>query len=381
MRRRYNLLQTNAAHGIYDFTGVYTQNLITPAKTGIGVADVLLGAPADGNINSLAGTRGYRRWEIAFFAEDSWKLTPSLTLNWGLRYDAFPSFPWVETHDRMSNFLPSLGNVYVVGSTQIPQRSATNSDGKNLGPRIGLAYKLGSRTVLRAAYGVFYEAESIPETNLPGANPPFSGSVAFTNNKADFAGAMKVAQGFPAPVTNLYPTAGAVLYGIDPNLRIPYAQQWNAGVRREFSGNMIVSASYVGTKGTSLILQPDINQAFPGAGAVNLRRPFPNFSAITTVESAGSSTFHSLQASAEKRLSKGVSFLLSYTWSQAIANGDFLAAPQNSQNLAGTGAAAPPMCGRGWSGRGPGLRRAAESRSAAGRSTGLPVSTPGCRSQ
>jgi hypothetical protein len=246
----------------------------------------------------------------------------------------------------MSNFLPSLGNVYVVGSTQIPRRSATNSDWKNLGPRIGLAYKLGSRTVLRAAYGVLYEAESIPETNLPGANPPFSGSVAFTNNKADFAGAMKVAQGFPTPVTNVYPTAGAVLYAIDPSLRIPYAQQWNAGVQREFSGNMIVSASYVGTKGTSLILQPDINQAFPGAGAVNLRRPFPNFSAINTVESAGSSTFHSLQASAEKRLSKGVSFLLSYTWSHAIDNGDFLAAPQNSQNLAedrGSGATDVPQ--------------------------------------
>ena len=333
MRRRYNLLQTTAAHGIYDFTGIYTQNLLSPAKTGIGLADLLLGTPADGNINTLAGTRGYRRWEMAFFAEDSWKLTSALTLNWGLRYEAYPGYPWTEVHNRMANFLPSLGNVFVVGTPQAPQRSATNTDWKNLGPRLGLAYKLGPKTVVRAAYGIYYEAESIPETNLPGINPPFNGSVGFTNNQTNFTGATRIEQGFPLPQTNVYPVAGAVLYAIDPNIRIPYAQQWNTGIQREFSGNFLVSTNYVGTKGTGLILQPDTNQAVPGPGAVNLRRPFPNFSSINTVVGAGSSIYHSLQVSAERRMSKGVSMLLSYTWSHAIDDGDFLGAPQNSQDL------------------------------------------------
>ncbi len=333
IRRRYNLLQTNAAHGIYDVTGVYTQNLITPTKTGIAAADLLLGLPADGNINALSGTRGYRRTEMAFFVEDNWKLSKNLTVNWGLRYDAFPNFPWVEVHNRMANFVPALDQVVDVGTPQLPSRSATKNSWLDFGPRLGLAYKVGNHMVLRAAYGVYYEGEPIPETNLPGSNPPFTGSVAFTNDKTNYPGAITLAQGFPAPTTTVYPTAGATIEAIDGNFRIPYAQQWNAGLQREFNGGIVLSASYVGTKGTALVLNPDINQPVPGPGAVAARRAYPLFGSIPTVESVGNSTYHSLQLSAEKRFAKGLSFLLSYTLSHAIDQGDFLTAPQNSLNF------------------------------------------------
>ncbi len=333
LRRRYNLLQTTAAHGIYDFTGIYTQNLISPAKTGIGAADLLLGSPADGNINSLAGTRGYRRTEAAFFVQDSWRLTTNLTVNWGLRYELFPDYPWVETHNRMANFVS--GQVVSVGTPQLPQRSATNDDWKYFGPRLGLAYKLASKTALRAAYGVYYQAESIPETNLPGSNPPFSGSSAFTNNQTNFTGATKLSQGFPVPVSNVYPTLGATLFAIDPNFRLPYAQQWNAGMQRELPANFLLAVNYVSTKGTRLVLAPDLNQAVPGPGAVGSRRPYPNYAAITTADAEGSSIYHALQVTAERRMAKNLSMLLSYTWSHAIDNGDFTSAPQNELNLSG----------------------------------------------
>jgi hypothetical protein len=333
IRRRYNLLQTNAAHGIYDVTGVYTQNLITPAKTGNGGADLLLGVPADGNINALTGTRGYRRTEMAFFVQDNWRLGQNLTVNWGLRYEAFPGFPWVEVYNRMSNFIPSLGQVVNVGTPQLPERSATRNSWMYFGPRLGLAYKIGNHMVLRAAYGVYYEGEPIPETNLPGSNPPFTGSVAFTNDKTNYPAAITLAQGFPAPTTTVYPTAGASLQAIDGNFRVPYAQQWNLGLQREFRGGIVVSASYVGTKGTALVLDPDVNQPVPGPGAVAMRRPYPLFAGIPTVESVGNSIYHSMQLSAEKRFAKGLSFLLSYTLSHAIDQGDFLTAPQNSLNF------------------------------------------------
>jgi hypothetical protein len=333
VRRRYNLLQTSSAHGVFSFTGAYTQNLLTPANTGLGAADLLLGTPINGNINTLSGTRGFRRTEYNFYVQDAWKLTPALTMTWGLRYELFPSFPWVEVYDRQANFLPSLGDVFVVGSPQVPRRSATTNDLNNLGPRLGFAYKVGNRMVIRAAYGIFYSGESVPETNLPGVNPPFTGSVAFVNNQADFTGARRLAQGFPLPQTTLYPTEGAQLFSIETEFALPYTQQWNFGIQRQLRSDLLFSSNYVGTKGTSLLLSPNINQPRPGPTAVAARRPYPRFNNIREVASAGSSTYHSLQLTVERRMRAGLSALTSYTWAHSIDNGNFIADRQNLYDL------------------------------------------------
>jgi len=92
--------------------------------------------------------------------------------------------------------------------------------------------------------------------------------------------------------------------------------------------------NYVGTKGTDLILAPDINQPAPGPTAVAARRPYPRFSTINDVSNAGSSIYHGLQARAEKRVSNGLSFLLSYTWAHGIDNGDFIGTRQDLHDLA-----------------------------------------------
>jgi hypothetical protein len=332
LRRRYNLLQSTSAHGIYSISGVFTQSLTAPAGTGYGPADALLGLPANGNITLLGGTRGFRRTEWSMFVQDSWKLTRSLTLNWGLRYEVFP-FPWIEVHDRQANFLPARGDVFVVNTKDLPERTGATTDKNNFGPRLGLAWKAASRTVFRAAYGIFYQGESVPETNLPGSNPPFNGSAGFTNNAADLAGARRLSQGFPISAVTAFPTDGAVLYSIEHDFALPYTQQWNAGVQHEFGGNLLLAVNYVGTKGTGLILAPDINQPAPGPGAVQARRPYPRFSTINEVSSSGSSIYHSLQTTFEKRMARGLSFLLSYTWSHGIDNGDFIGTRQDLHDL------------------------------------------------
>ena len=335
LRRRYNLLQSTSAHGIYSITGAFTQNPASPAGTGFGPADAILGLPANGNITLLGGTRGFRRTETSLFVEDSWKLTPALTLNWGVRYEIFP-FPWVEKYDRQANFLPSRGDVFTVNTKDLPERTGTTTDKNNFGPRVGLAWKVNSKTVARAAYGVFYQGESVPETNLPSQNPPFTGSVGFINNtSADPSTARRLSQGFPIGTATGFPTDGAVLYSAEHDFTLPYTQQWNLGVQREFSASMVLAVNYVGTKGTGTILAPDINQPAPGPGAVAPRRPYPRFSAINEVSSSGSSIYHSLQARAEKRVSRGLSFLLSYTWAHGIDNGDFIANRQDLHNLSG----------------------------------------------
>jgi hypothetical protein len=333
LHRRYNLLQTTSAHGIYTINGIFTQNLASPAGTGLGAADTLLGLPASGNITALGGSRGFRRTEYAAFVEDSWRLTPALTFNWGLRYELFPSYPWTEVHNRQANFVPSLGTVVPVGTPMLPERSGTKTNGNNFGPRLGLAWKFNSRMVARAAYGIFYQGESIPETNLPSANPPFTGSFGFANNASDLAGARRFSQGFPVSGATSFPIAGAQLYAIDPNFRLPYTQQWNLGVQREVGGNIVATVNYIATKGTRLVLAPDVNQPAPGPGAVPPRRPYPVFASIFEVLGQGNSIYHSLQVSAEKRFRQGLSFLASYTYAHGIDDGDFIGARQDLNNL------------------------------------------------
>jgi hypothetical protein len=163
-RRRYNLFQYNDLHGTINFGTLYTSNPVAPSGTGISFAEALLGVPSNGVIAYVTGTRGYRRTEYAGFAQDTWKLTNALTLNLGIRYEVYAAFPWTEVGNRMSYFVPRLNNVAVVGSAELPYASGTQTDNNNIGPRAGLAYKLGARTVLRGGYGLFYSAEAIPAT-------------------------------------------------------------------------------------------------------------------------------------------------------------------------------------------------------------------------
>lgn len=287
--------------------------------------------PQSGNIAYLTGTVGLRRTDYALSLQDTWKLTPALTLNLGLRYDFFSSYPSIEVAGRMSLFRPDLNGVFTVGSSEIPYRAGVRPDLNNWGPRAGLAYRLGSATVVRAGYGLMYSPD--PVMTVGDGNPPFAGSVAFSNNQFDFTGGRRLSQGFDRPAGVVFSAVGATPLGIDPNLRSPYASQWNLNIQRFIPRGVLLTAGYVGTSGKKLQLQPNLNQARPGPGAVAPRRPFPLYENITWVEGASSSIYHSLQVSTERRMAQGVGFLASYTWSHAIDYGSFVGSRQNTLDL------------------------------------------------
>jgi len=333
-RRHYNWFQYTATHGLMGFGPTYTTQPSAPTNTGLSLADLLLGAPTSGSIDNADGTRGYRRTELGVYAQDTWRITQSLTLNYGVRYDLFLGYPWSEVAGRLTNFRTDLGNAFVVGSQQVPQASGTHTNYKDFGPRLGISYKLAKKTLLRMGGGMFYSADQISAQNLGGANPPFVGSFAFTNSQSDFLGARPLSAGFTRPGNLVFSTAGANLYGIDPNFKTPYAFQWNAGIQRSVSQSTVVTVSYVGTTGKHLMVTPDINQPTPGPGAIAARRPYPNFGSVSIFQAEGSSIYHSLQVTALKRLSHNLNFQTSYTYSHAIDNGDFQSVPQDRTNLA-----------------------------------------------
>lgn len=324
-RRQYNAFQTNAVRGLMNFSGVYSNNPAAAAGTGNGIADMLLGTPITGNISILEGTRGFRRTELGFYIQDDWKASQRLTVNIGLRYELYPNYPWTEVGGRMAQFDPAGPAVVPLGD-----KTGVKVDKNNWAPRVGLAYRVNDKTVVRSAFGAFYAAPQYEISRGLAVNPPFAGAFAYTNNQLDFAGARRIDQGYD----RTFSAVGSSPNGIDPNLRMPYVLQWNLNVQRQLPGSFLWTVAYVGSKGVKLRDEVNINQARPGAGAIPPRRPFPTFNDIAYTMFRANSNYHALQTTFERRLSKGLNTLVAYTWSHAIDDaGTFGGEHQDVLNL------------------------------------------------
>src|SRR5262249_53410276 len=196
----------------------------------------------------------------------------------------------------------------------------------NFGPRLGLAWRPfgGTSTVVRAGFGVFYNHQIVGNGLTPlSRNSPFrlrqtSGPFQATD-RPDLANAFS---GIPQVVAP----------GIDPNFRTASVEQWRFGLQRELGSNLVLDCSFLGSQGHRLPLKWNINQAFPGPGSVNSRRPFPAFGNITGgyISSIGNSNFNGLTVRAERRMSKGLSFISSYAWSRSIDDGVGISAASDS---------------------------------------------------
>ncbi|MBI1786997.1 MAG: TonB-dependent receptor [Acidobacteria bacterium] len=325
-RRRYNAFQSNVLRGTMAFGTSYSSNPAAPQGTGLGAADVLLGRPGSGSIRFLNGTRGFRRTEAALYGQDDYRVASRLTLNLGLRWEDYAGWPWTEVNNRLYGFVAATQDVVRVGAGGVPGGAGVKADRNNFGPRAGLAWSALSKTVLRAAYGLFYSAPQLDITRNLASNPPEFIVSAFTNNQFDYPGARPASAGFDRPAAGTLD--GATLNSIDPNSRMPYTQQWNLSVQRELPAAFSFTVAYVGTKGTKLEARPDINQPAPGTTAIAQRRPSPRYQSILESENRHSSIYHGLQVTGERRLARGFNVLLGYTYSHSIdeASGDFAAA-------------------------------------------------------
>jgi outer membrane receptor protein involved in Fe transport len=329
--RQTNAHQANQGRGSFGFSAFYTTNPATPANTGYGGADLLLGRPATILLSALTGTRGLRRSDWGFFLQDDWKATPRLTLNLGLRYEIPLNYPMVEVADRMLQFDLETALPAPVGQGKFPWRSGIPNDLNNFGPRVGIAYKLGRDTVVRSAYGIYYSIVPIPIGITMVSNPPLVINTTVNNNQNDFLGARSINDG---PLRTANPNAaGQNRIGIQPDFRVPYVQQWNLAVQRQVPGGQQLTVAYVGTKGTRLVqgweqlAGINFNQAVPGDGAVNNRRRWPQHGNVSIFTSNANSTYHSMQATLVKRWANSLHYQLAYTWSHAIDNREITQLP------------------------------------------------------
>jgi hypothetical protein len=316
---------------------------------------------------------------LSLFVGDTWRATPKLTISPGIHWEVDP--PPLDARDHFSYFDPNLPNP---GAGNLPGAIAFAGHGAGrsgrrfpedtwyggIAPRIGVAYALTAKTVIRSGYGLFYDNANMPGWAGGISQDGYNANAVFGSSQGGTQAAFILSNGLPSnhPVPpNLVSTfdngQNAPVYRPRTANRLPYGQQWNLTVEHEFTGRDYVSASYVGTKGTRLLSQIDpinvvdprflsmgkqLNDTFqPGQTVLDgVPAPFPNFTTVVTGcppsvaqalrpypqycntiaglnENQGSSSYHAFQLKAEHRFSRGMWALLSYTNSKLITNADF----------------------------------------------------------
>ena len=377
---QFTIFQPAASRGGMDFATVFTDNPASPGSGGSSFASFLLGIPDSGSITSLHNI-DYRRQIYSVYAQDDWKATDRLTLNLGLRYELFGT---IKEHNNqaatfdfasLSLIVPRGQNAQLTPTlaASLPvnrngSRGLVSPDLNNFAPRVGLAYKISDRLVLRSGYGIFYGGqENGPFSNpSPGFNPPFFSAQSFAMTQCSASSANPnpgqldcsipnfnvISQGFPA--TALSDPNSPELYSVSPGLHTPYNQQWHLGLQYQLPAETVLEVSYAGSRGLKLYAFYNGNQAvptadqtaptaprrpankpYPGApGPCDLADPSncdPVFDvAIATFRSNAVSNYHSLQARLQKRVTHGLQFEASYTYSHAL--NDASSASLGSQN-------------------------------------------------
>jgi hypothetical protein len=313
---RSDIFGGNTSHGNFNFDGQFT---------GISFADFLLGLPATVSLSSTL-TGNMRFNNFMFYALDDWKVTPRLTLNLGLRYEL--TSPWFDQHDNMNVLVLDPGSEFntirpaaYCGSSW-SCRGLVSTDTNNWAPRVGLAYQLARRTVLRGGFGVFYGGQgSLGADGRMINNFPFNRSVQAQSTPT--RPALQLSDGLPADFLGSTTTPPDNLNWIvwEQNLPAPTVYQWNFAVQQEILRDLSLTVAYIGSASSYILGAYNWNGSPPGPPATERqRRPIPQWNNITLRTPFGHANYHGMDAQIERRFSQGFSLSGAYTWSHSLDN-------------------------------------------------------------
>jgi hypothetical protein len=344
---RLDITQPPSPTGAFRFTS-QGSDLPGTAGTGLSLASLLLGQTQGFSIDLQHSQFRERAKALEAFVQDDWRLTSRLTVNAGLRYTL--NFPSTEVDDQSALFNLGTQKLEYAGKDGQP-RSARELHWADVGPRIGLAYQIGGKTVARAGYALVWIEQAGITT--PFTQPQFPYLQTVSQNSLDnIQPAFVLSKGPTVQPLGLTPDAGLGqgVFSADRGLGSGYAQQWNAALQRALGANFAAEVAYAGSKGTHIgvpdvslnqltaeqlalgnpLLQRVPNPCFGvvptssslGSATVpraQTLRPFPCFSTVSLYRNnVGNTSYNALEVKLEKRFSRGLSLLLSYTWSKLI---------------------------------------------------------------
>lgn len=304
------------------------------SNTGSDIADLLVGIPFADYIGLQLTNPHTHAWEMHYYFQDTYKVTPKLTVNGGIRYEY--QAPYVEANNYYSNYDPTTDSLLLAGRGT-NSAALINARTNDFGPRLGVAYQFTPKTVIRAGYGFFYSPENDAREDILTKNYPFATSNTYNNWPGFYEGnygapyLYQAGIGIPRVTTPPIPPGASSIPAVDtilggqlqnvyyenPNIKTGYSQSYNLTLERELGSNFTVEAGYVGSVSHDLSYEVgNLNQVGNMGSVVS-----PNVGKIQALESAGWGVYHSLQVKATKRASRNLSFLAAYTYAHNIDNG------------------------------------------------------------
>ncbi len=353
--------------GFYQFTNGYTTRSGFNDGSGSGLASMLLSLPAVKQRQAGVPQMNLRAWGLGGFAEDSWQVTPTTTMNIGLRYEyADPLYDLKSTNTNLV-FQNGTPSVFIGGQLGYP-KGLYYAKKTNFAPRFGIAKNLPQRgLVLRGAYGIFYTPVDLntwcnQRHNVPYVFPETQQADNFTPPAALFASGLNF--GTPVLGTGPLPATTVSFTAFDPHSPSQYIQQWNSSVQKSLGADTSIEVGYLGSRGLHLQRAHLINNPAPAPGPLGPRRPFKTLtflpgtaltpsstnaivqsltfpvSTINLLENTARSWYDASYVNVRRRYSHGLSFLANYTFAKNLTNApDFRSAmdeatiPQNNSNL------------------------------------------------
>jgi hypothetical protein len=309
------------------------------ASTGSGLAALLLGEP-NTFVRYFTGAgyhAGLRQTRLFFFAQDSWRVSRKLTLNYGLRYENYLP-QTAASRGGAGSFDPNTGEGLAAGIGSVPSNMGVQAYNLGFAPRVGIAYQIHPKTVVRAGYGRSFTPSGLGAVfgQSPEYDPPITIPQQLSPANPYFA-VFNLLQGPPLPPNPQVGTNGRfplpstlqVYYFFNPpsSYRIPSVDFWNLTVQHEFSPSLSFDAAYVGNVGRHLYVNPNVNQAVPGPGDFNPRRYyFQKFNlsqALFETCNCDNSSYHGLQLKLQKRVTHGLDLLATYSYAKALDNTEY----------------------------------------------------------
>ncbi|HYU54095.1 MAG TPA: hypothetical protein VEK37_14180, partial [Gemmatimonadaceae bacterium] len=365
---QYNQLGNQFVRGQFRFEPNAT-SLRGAANTGYSFADYMLGYSkrSQGSV-SLAEVQ-FRAMSQSYYIDDTWKIHPKVSINYGLRYEYTPPFldktgnlanmevPFVDTTPNVADMSrhptfvrQGTGDFYegfpirfeptvkVARDGRLGERLVAD-DKKNFAPRLGIAWNPSSKWVVRTGAGMFYAQDT--------GNPRFDMARNLAGRRRDDATPDTLDLTWNAPFRGL---GGTTVLIAQPyvlaniyNRRTPYSIQYLLNVQRELGGDTALEVGYIGSVSRRLESLRVFNEAIPGAtGSVASRSPYPELGRIQEVDGSGKANYNALSVKLQRRFSKGLTYLFGYTWSRSIDTGSAIRVhdtdtlfPQDSYNLRG----------------------------------------------